>query len=540
MKRYFLKLAASAALLGALVIPQAAFAAAPAPSLHDDNPSGKFGDWYTGAVPANADTSKPVILFVQGLHSDYTTWYNSGDDYYDAAFNAGYRTAFVQLKDADGGGGDMWTNGSALADVIRKVSAYYGGAKINIIAHSKGGIDTQTALDYYGAYPYVNVVHQLSTPNRGSELADLSYGSWTWWLGWIMGQQDDAVYSLQTSYMSNFRSWTDGLTENNYTRTYMSNGTGDDGWFSAYWYAHAVLPGSDDGAVAQYSALGLPNGIYSFTDNGSEKLSHTAMRYASKTWWQVRPKLTSTTFAALPTPSLSASANKTQLEGGSIVIPPEYSSNLMLGGTINGLTSNTFSLESGLNSTTVDVMTASSATDVELVAPSGNVYKPSKAQSVGETAMMFDKASHNVFNISKPEKGTWTMRAAGTDDAYFLLAQLDGGPQAKVTTKKKQLNAKKDLTTSFTLNLEGGKGKTLVTNGKLVAAKKQGGHNSILSNVEIKQDASGAYNAVFATPTTPGVYNVSFDVTGVKDNGEEFTRSVNYNFAVTDESGSVK
>ncbi|WP_109690570.1 esterase/lipase family protein [Tumebacillus permanentifrigoris] len=521
-----------------MVVPQAAFAAAPAPALHDDNGYGKFGDWYTGAVPPNVDNSKPVILFVQGLHSDYTTWYNGGDNYYDAAYNAGYRTAFVQLKDADGGGGDMWTNGAALADVIRKVSSYYGGSKINVIAHSKGGIDTQTALVYYGAYPYVNVVHQLSTPNRGSELADLSYGSWTWWIGWIMGQQDDAVYSLQTSYMNNFRGWTDGATENNYTRTYMSAGTGDDGWFSAYWYAHAVLPGSDDGAVSTYSALGLPNGVYSFTDNGSQRLSHTQMTYASKTWWQVKPKLGTTSFAALTNPMLSASANKTSLEGGSAVLP-ELSSNIMLGGLIDGATTNTFSLESGLKTATVDIMTASTDSNVSLISPSGKVYNASKAQAQGDTAALFAKASHNVIKIDKPEKGNWTLQAEGSQDAYFMLAQVEGGTQAKVTTTKKVHNPVKDPTVSFDVNLQGVKAKGLVKNAKLIKAN-QNGHNAMLGDISLKQDSTGTYKTAFATPTEPGVYNVSFDITGINEQGEEFTRSVNYNFAVTDAKGELK
>ncbi|TGU79055.1 alpha/beta hydrolase, partial [Mesorhizobium sp. M00.F.Ca.ET.186.01.1.1] len=110
------RMLAAATLTTALVCPTVASAAAPAPVLHDDNPNGHFGDWYTGAVPPNASNSKPVILFVQGLHSTYNTWYTT-DGFYDAAYNAGYRTAFVQLKDADGTGGNMWTNGAKLAEV---------------------------------------------------------------------------------------------------------------------------------------------------------------------------------------------------------------------------------------------------------------------------------------------------------------------------------------------------------------------------------------------------------------------------------------
>ncbi|MBL0389076.1 alpha/beta hydrolase [Tumebacillus sp. ITR2] len=536
MAKKFVKLATAALLLGAaLNLPQAAQAAAPAPALHNDNATANFGDWYTGAIPSNVDYSKPVILFVQGLHSDYTTW-TATDPYYDAAYNAGYRTAFVQLRDADGNGGNPWTNGPVLADLIKKVSAYYGGSKINIIAHSKGGIDTQTALVYYGAYPYVNLVHQLSTPNKGSEIADMAYSTWTSWIAAIMGQKDDAVYSLQTAWMANFRAQTDGRSENNYTRTYMSGGTGDDGFFSSTYYSRAFLPGEDDGAVAIYSAFGLPNGYSGFTDNGSERLSHTKMHYASKTWWQVKPRLTTASFAAIPAAGLTASANKTGLEGALSPVD-EFSNNIMRGGAINGSATDSFQLESGIKSANVDIMTSSDATNVKLVSPSGKVYTAdSKTQGTDET-IIFNTAVHNIFSIDKPEKGTWTLQAEGDLDAYFMMATLDGGSKAKVNANKKVL-AKSEKNVSFNVTLDGAKAIGKVKNAKMVKANKQGKSN-VVQDVALNTDAAGNVTASIATPTEAGVYNVSMDVTAVNAKGEEFTRSVNYNFAVLDDKNQL-
>ncbi|KEO83143.1 esterase/lipase family protein [Tumebacillus flagellatus] len=535
MAKRFVKLATAALLLGAaLNLPQAAHAAAPAPTLHNDNATANFGDWYTGAIPSNVDYSKPVILFVQGLHSDYTTW-TATDAYYDAAYNAGYRTAFVQLRDADGNGGNPWTNGPVLADVIKKVANYYGVPKINIICHSKGGIDTQTALVYYGAYPYVNLVHQLSTPNKGSELADMAYSTWTSWLASIMGQKDDAVYSLQTSWMANYRAQTDGRAENNYTRTYMSGGTGDDGIFSSSYYSRAFLPGEDDGAVAIYSAFGLPNGYNGFTDNGSERLSHTKMHYASKTWWQVRPRLTTTSYAAIPAAGLTASANKTGLEGSTSI--DESSNNIMRGGAINGLVSDSFQLESGINGANVDVMTSSTATDVQLVSPSGKVYKAQSKKQGTDDSVMFDTAVHNVFSIDKPEKGTWTLQAKGDLDAYFMVATIDGGSKAKLNASKKVVTkAEKDV--AFNVELDGAKATGKVKNAKVVKANKKGKSN-VVQDVQTNTDANGKVTAAIATPTESGVYNVSMDVTAVNAKGEEFTRSVNYNFAVLDDKNEL-
>ncbi|WP_139490382.1 esterase/lipase family protein [Brevibacillus dissolubilis] len=519
---------AAAVMVAALAIPSVAGAAAPAPVLHNDNATAKAGDWYHGALPPNVDYSKPVILFVQGLHSDYTTWYNS-NGYYDAAYNMGYRTAFVQLKDADGGGGSPWTNGPMLASVIKKVAAYYGVSKLNIIAHSKGGIDTQSALIHYGAYPYVNVVHQLSTPNKGSELADMSYGSWTWWIGAIMGQQDDAVYSLQTSWMASFRSQTDSRTEKNYARTYTSAGWGDEGIGTAYWYAHAVLPGEDDGAVAEYSALGLPWGIKSFTAD----ISHTEMRHASQTWSKVYPKLT--TYSYYSAPQVQADA----VEADAVIEAPQESSNMILrGGQVKGQAQDTFVVEDGLDSITLDVMTAHEDSNVVLVAPWGKRITAEKKGKSGETTDIFGKASHNYFQIEKPEKGTWTIEVEGNDDAYFMYANVqdsDAKGKAKVKANKKVF--KKGEVAD--LSIEFDKVKMVADNVKKAKVTKAKAKTN--KGQEIALAAKGnTLTTSFEVPSESGVYNLSFDVTGINENGDEFTRSVNYNFAVADENGKVE
>lgn len=520
------RMLAAVTLTTALISPNVASAAAPAPVLHDDNPNGNFGDWYTGAVPPNS-SNKPVILFVQGLHSNYKTWYTT-DGFYDAAYNAGYRTAFVQLKDADGTGGNMWTNGAKLAEVIKKVAKHYGVSKINIIAHSKGGIDTQTALVHYGAYPYVNVVHQLSTPNKGSELADLAYSNWAGWLADILGKKDDAVYSLQTSYMANFRSQTDHRSENGYTTTYMSAGTGDDGMFSATWFAHAVLPGEDDGAVSVDSAFGLPYGIRSFTKN----ISHGQMAKASQTWNLVEPKLKKATAALREQPN---QVRKSKEKASAT----EESSFILRGGEVEDKVSETFFLESGIDKLNLDTMTSSKDTKVTLISPSGKEYEAdlSKTNRAEDEPPIFSDAVHHFIEVDEPEAGEWTLEVEGEDDAFFMVAQIEGGEQARVKANKKVFQQGDKAKISVEL------GNSEIDASMLqkanVTRSLNGKKASVLDQVKfsIKGDE---LTGNFAVPTKPGVYNLSFDVTGINEDGEPFTRSVNYNFAVTDEDGELE
>ncbi|MBG9831823.1 esterase/lipase family protein, partial [Bacillus wiedmannii] len=165
------------------------------------------GDWFVGATPTQVDPIKSPIVFVQGKNGKANDWY--GDTYYhgkntmyNLAYDAGYQTAFVQLYDAAGTGSvSPWTNGKLLAEKLEAISQHFG-KKVNIIAHSKGGIDTQAALVQYGAHRFVDKVITLGSPHYGTHLADLSYSWWAGWLASLLGQQDEGTYALQTGEMA--------------------------------------------------------------------------------------------------------------------------------------------------------------------------------------------------------------------------------------------------------------------------------------------------------------------------------------------------
>lgn len=62
--------------------------------------------------------------------------------------------------------------GAELADRIRQVLKETGADKVNIIAHSKGGLDSRYAIALEGAAPYVASLTTINTPHRGCEFAD--------------------------------------------------------------------------------------------------------------------------------------------------------------------------------------------------------------------------------------------------------------------------------------------------------------------------------------------------------------------------------
>ena len=62
--------------------------------------------------------------------------------------------------------------GQELADRIEKLVKETGCEKINVIAHSKGGLDMRYAISKCGADKYVASLTTVNTPHRGCEFAD--------------------------------------------------------------------------------------------------------------------------------------------------------------------------------------------------------------------------------------------------------------------------------------------------------------------------------------------------------------------------------
>lgn len=62
--------------------------------------------------------------------------------------------------------------GQELADRIRSIVRETGCEKVNIIAHSKGGLDSRYAISACGAAPFVASLTTINTPHRGCIFAD--------------------------------------------------------------------------------------------------------------------------------------------------------------------------------------------------------------------------------------------------------------------------------------------------------------------------------------------------------------------------------
>lgn len=67
-------------------------------------------------------------------------------------------------------------SGREIADRIQQILKETGCGKVNIIAHSKGGLDSRYAISKLGMAPYVASLTTINTPHRGCEFADYLLG----------------------------------------------------------------------------------------------------------------------------------------------------------------------------------------------------------------------------------------------------------------------------------------------------------------------------------------------------------------------------
>ena len=78
-------------------------------------------------------------------------------------------TVYYGWQDSNG---SCKTNGQVIAERIKQIVEETGCGKVNIIAHSKGGLDARYAISTLGMGKYVASLTTLSTPHNGSLTID--------------------------------------------------------------------------------------------------------------------------------------------------------------------------------------------------------------------------------------------------------------------------------------------------------------------------------------------------------------------------------
>jgi triacylglycerol lipase len=171
------------------------------------------------------------------------------------------------------GNTDAWgsyeSNAELLKVTVDKIIEETNSEKVNIIAHSKGGIDSRYLIWKYNYGDKVASLTTISTPHHGAEIADLIYNqkivhtriaknaliTFGKLYGDINPDLFNVNYQLTTEKMREFNEIV-GMDHRVYYQsiyTLMKNYFDDLMFFYSHWYIKTIN-GNNDGIVSEYSA----------------------------------------------------------------------------------------------------------------------------------------------------------------------------------------------------------------------------------------------------------------------------------------------
>lgn len=467
------------------------------------------GSILYGAVPPEGQNA-PVLLFIHGYSSSAATWYEDNSMYTDAYYS-GYRTAFVSVYPDR----NSWENGAMFADMIQTVCNTYGVAKVNVIAHSKGGVDSDAALVHYGAYDKVDRVITLGTPHFGTPLADLAQSNWVSWLSNVFGQFNDATAQLQTGTMSYFRSVTDNDPDNANTDFRVVGGTDYYGvlWFPG-WYL-SFTESQNDGVVT-YSSTQRPNSF----SMPSQPLNHTDIAKGGPMWNNILPQLPSTN---MRTPELPAT-------------PTNVNPNAVITSRTEVISSDRgarrFTVPEGVSGVSIQVRQMESTDQVTLrKADTDGRIKP-----IGDKLRLEDRfwgGYMTGYQLSQPEAGTYVI---DSEKPFVAMVMYQEGA---VATLRSDLSDEKLVygtgeAINLKLELENAPEEDVKVTGFWKRTSDLRGVMEEGETEVIEFEGSGtAFLKTIRSTERPGVYNLSVQV-----EGDSFRRSLVTSIAVVPDGQS--
>lgn len=180
-----------------------------------------------------------------------------------------------------------------LADRIKQIVTETGCEKLNIIAHSKGGLDCRYAVSEYGSDQYVASITTINTPHRGCGFADYmlkktsseikekvanTYNSTLKRLGDQSPDFIAAISCLTEEYCSDFNNRIFDIPEIRYRSVGSKLNHATNGKFPLNFSYSIVkhFDGPNDGLVSEKSFAWGENYIF-LTTNGKRGISHGDM-----------------------------------------------------------------------------------------------------------------------------------------------------------------------------------------------------------------------------------------------------------------------
>jgi len=117
---------------------------------------------------ANSQSEKPLpVLLIHGYVEDAAIWKN----WEELLKKDGIQFFTITFKDSDDKCGSAEQHAKELEKRVQDIKQQSGAQKINIVGHSKGGLDARVFLDITDTTDVANLI-MIGTPNAGSPAAE--------------------------------------------------------------------------------------------------------------------------------------------------------------------------------------------------------------------------------------------------------------------------------------------------------------------------------------------------------------------------------
>jgi len=375
------------------------------------------------------------VLTVHGIFSDRTTWTKTG------AFN--WQTTIEELGipyasiDMHTGLGldSIQNNAGNIASEVQKLKAEWGVDRINIVSHSKGGLDSR---HYAEANDSIEKIIQIGTPNGGSPLADaIQIGSVLLLrkipgLSTLINLAAPAGVQLTVAHMTIYNLFHGANPKTEYITLAGDYRFGGLGVLDTM--TEALLLGRNDVIVPVWSVqtLGYAKNLpplettdsqtgarhFAFSGNPEAQTSSEAVYDRVKSFIETKGKQTPSVVAAV------AEGTETDIQSFTIAdIVAQGNTNLHFT-IVDAQQPIAFSLHYGAGNL-----------DMALISPSGQRIDPATAQN--NPAIQFtnmeeiDGLRFETYSLQSPEIGQWTLEVTGssvtnTTEPYIATTSLTG------------------------------------------------------------------------------------------------------------------
>ena len=393
------------------------------------------------------------------------------------------------------------------ADLCRR----FGVQRINVVAHSKGGVDTREHVE---SNDNVDTLIMLATPNAGSFVGDLAVIGASATAGLVgLGVAWADVGEMTTLAMAFYNG---GYVRNRQT-AYVATAGDYDSVLASSVYGPVVGGNDEVVSVASVLALSYASGstyATSTTDAESQGIcatnhlfNHSCLRYYSR----IVDDLFARHLAVLtpPPPAPRAVAG-----GPALAAEAESELRVLMSGAAltpaEGVTDTYAVLVDAAEAALFTVLTDQETVRLELVSPSGTRLDPATA----DPAIVYVPASdggmfwYTAYRISAAETGTWTLEVtslgtASPGSGYTLaaLTQLPAGTGVELAVQMDDLRALGvPATITATLTSDGAP-----VTGATVRATVKHPDRATITDLEFAEAGDGQYTAGFAA-AAPGLH----------------------------------